>query len=100
MYYNKNIKMESNGPYQVKSTFPTIEEQNADKIENLKHNNIEFILKMLDIIIASRKDENYFSEDVDLSIKRETDLTTCLSHIHKVLSLMHKDVKIIKETHL
>lgn len=92
--------MASNEPYQVKPTFPTIEEQNAEQIEHLKNNNIEFILKMLDQMIVARNDEKYFSEGNDISMKRETDLTTCLSHIHKVLSLMHKDVKIIKETHL
>lgn len=92
--------MASNEPYQVKPTFPTIEEQNAEQIEHLKKNNIEFILKMLDQMIVARNDDNYFSNKIKLPIQRETDLTTCLSHIHKVLSLMHKDVKIIKETHL
>ena len=84
---------------ELKAQIEIIEKHERNKQKQLENNDIDYNLKLIHNIICKRSSEGYFSYRHN-GHGAQDDLTNCLSQIYKILSLIKKELNIIKETNV
>ena len=91
----------------LKEQIRIIEEQEKMRKTELDKSNINYNLDLISNIIENRRFEGYFSSKCYINYdgknvfpNPQKDLTVCLSKIHNILTLINKELIIIKDNNI